>query len=78
LGEVRTELLHLVEVDAVPDQAVGEEAPRTLQAQTGLKVPKHEIFDVGFFASKEPIWSPDSEYEMVLNINSNSQRYSIK
>jgi hypothetical protein len=25
-----------------------------------LKVPKHEIFDGGFFASKEPIWSPDS------------------
>jgi hypothetical protein len=26
----------------------------------GLKVPKHEIFDGVFFASKEPIWSPDS------------------
>jgi hypothetical protein len=25
-----------------------------------LKVPKHEIFDGGFFASKEPICSPDS------------------
>jgi hypothetical protein len=25
-----------------------------------LKVPKHEIFNGGFFASKEPIWSPDS------------------
>jgi hypothetical protein len=25
-----------------------------------LKVPKHEIFDGGFFASKEPIWSPDT------------------
>ncbi len=25
-----------------------------------LKVPKHEIFDGGFFASKELIWSPDS------------------
>jgi hypothetical protein len=23
-----------------------------------LKVPKHEIFDFDFFASKEPIWSP--------------------
>jgi hypothetical protein len=27
---------------------------------TGLKVPEHEIFDGGFFAAKEPIWSPDS------------------
>jgi hypothetical protein len=25
-----------------------------------LKVPKHEIFYGGFFALKEPIWSPDS------------------
>ncbi len=25
-----------------------------------LKVPKHEIFYGGFFAAKEPIWSPDS------------------
>jgi hypothetical protein len=25
-----------------------------------LKVPKHEIFDSVFFASKEPIWSPDT------------------
>jgi hypothetical protein len=25
-----------------------------------IKVPKHEIFDGGFFASKEPTWSPDS------------------
>ncbi len=23
-----------------------------------LQVPKHEIFDFDFFASKEPIWSP--------------------
>jgi hypothetical protein len=28
--------------------------------QKGLKVPKHEIFDGGFFASKELTWSPDS------------------
>jgi hypothetical protein len=25
-----------------------------------VEVPKREIFDGGFFASKEPIWSPDS------------------
>jgi hypothetical protein len=36
--------------------------PDTLGKQSGVlqKVPKHEIFDRGFFASKEPIWSPDS------------------
>jgi hypothetical protein len=43
-----------------------------------LKVPKHEIFDGVFFASKEPIWSRDSWSKMVLNTNSNSPRYSIK
>ncbi len=37
LGEVRTELLHLVEVDAVPDQAVGEEVPSALQTPNRLK-----------------------------------------
>jgi hypothetical protein len=43
-----------------------------------LKVPKHEIFDGEFFASKEPIWSPDSYSQMDSNINSNLPRYSIK
>jgi hypothetical protein len=35
---------------------------QTIKSPAGvpLKVPKHEIFDGGFFASKEPIWSPDS------------------
>jgi hypothetical protein len=36
----------------------GLEMGDTLGSQ--LKVPKHEIFYGGFFASKEPIWSPDS------------------
>jgi hypothetical protein len=47
------------------------------QRQT-LKVPKHEIFDGVFFASKEPIWSRDSWSKIVSNINLNSLRYSIK
>jgi hypothetical protein len=29
------------------------------EERNNLKVPKHEIFGGGFFASKEPIWSPD-------------------
>jgi hypothetical protein len=33
MSEVRPELLHLVGVDAVPDQAVGEETPGFLKVQ---------------------------------------------
>ncbi len=34
MGEVRPELLNQLGVDAIPDQAVREEAPGALQAQT--------------------------------------------
>jgi hypothetical protein len=30
----------------------------TLEPRSLLKVPKYEIFDGGFFSSKEPIWVP--------------------
>jgi hypothetical protein len=36
MGEVRPELLHQLGVDAIPDQAVREEAPGALQVQTKL------------------------------------------
>jgi hypothetical protein len=41
-----------------------------------LKVHLHEIFDLWFFSSKEPTWSPDSYPKFVSNIMSNSPRYS--
>jgi hypothetical protein len=37
-----------------------ERRHKVQQPLVTLKVPKHEIFDDGFFASKELIWSPDS------------------
>ncbi len=36
------------------------EFPVGRRRRMSLKVPKHEIFDSVFFASKEPIWSPDT------------------
>ncbi len=50
----------------------------SMYASKHIKVPKHEIFDSVFFASKYSIWSPDTYPKTVSNINSNSPRYSIK
>ncbi len=41
-----------------------------------LKVNLHEILDFRFLSEKECSWSPDFYPSILLNINSNSPRYS--
>jgi hypothetical protein len=45
------------------DEKTSRESGRTAErcrARQGLKVPKHEIFDFVYFASKESIWPPET------------------
>jgi hypothetical protein len=41
-----------------------------------LKVHLHEIFDLSFFSSIDPIWDPVSGSKKFSNLNVNSPRYS--
>jgi hypothetical protein len=44
----------------------------------GLKGQCHEIFDLWFFSSNNPIWAPDSRVKAFSNMASNSRSYSTK
>ncbi len=59
LGEFKIETKNILEHESGAHMGLIHEKNRgqKSRATVPLKVPKHEIFDFDFFASKEPIWS---------------------
>jgi hypothetical protein len=58
--EISAKSFFLLSSEAYRNSLMKKTETKKSRATVPLKVPKHEIFDGGFFASKEPIWSPNS------------------
>jgi hypothetical protein len=73
------------EIGAGKEKAIKKKKKRKIlnekrhrEEKCDLKGPCHEIFDLWFFLSNNPVWVPDSRVKAFTNTASNSRSYSTK